>query len=41
MMDDVPVWKQMRHRVYRNLDEIFAGGTSPGPLAEDDAHLVS
>ena len=24
-MEDTPTWKQMRHRVFRNLDEIYAG----------------
>ena len=24
-LEDIDAWSQMRHRVYRNLDEIYAG----------------
>jgi len=36
------VWKQMRHRVYRNLDEIYAGmfdGMTEKQIAEADARF--
>jgi len=42
VMDDVPIWKQMRHRVYRNLDEIYAGtydGMTEEEIAATDARF--
>jgi len=35
-LEDAPVWSQMRHRVYRNLDEIYAG-TYDGMTEEEIA----
>lgn len=42
VMEEVHVWKQMRHRVYRNLDEIYAGmydGMTEQQIAEADARF--
>jgi len=41
-MEEMPVWKQMRHRVYRNLDEIYAGtydGMTEQQIADADARF--
>ena len=38
-MEEATIWKQMRHRVYRNLDEIYAGtydGMTEAQIAEQD-----
>jgi len=42
VMEDAPLWKQMRHRVYRNLDEIYAGtydGMTEEEIAAADARF--
>lgn len=39
VMEEATMWKQMRHRVYRNLDEIYAGtydGMTEAQIAEQD-----
>ena len=38
VMEDHLMWKQMRHRVYRNLDEIYAG-TYDG-MTEDEIKVI-
>ena len=41
-LEDQPVWKQMRHRVFRNLDEIYAGtfdGMTEKQIAAMDARF--
>jgi len=42
VMEDLNVWDQMRHRVYRNLDEIYAGtfdGMTEAQIAATDARF--
>jgi len=42
VMEDVNMWEQMRHRVYRNLDEIYAGmfdGMTEAQIATTDARF--